>query len=60
MAYRIGKALGLILEKNDPVIIGRDTRYSGEIILEAISRGIQESGKEFINIGICPTPAIPF
>ena len=60
LAYRIGKALGLILEKNDPVIIGRDTRNSGEIILEAISRGIQESGKEFINIGICPTPAIPF
>ena len=29
-------------------------------MLEAIATGISASGKKFINLGICPTPAIPF
>ena len=60
LAYKVGYALGLISKENCPILIGRDTRVSGEILLEAISNGINDSGKEFINIGICPTPAIPF
>jgi len=60
LAYKIGYALGSILENNNPILIGRDTRISGEILLQAITKGINSSGKEFINLGICPTPAIPF
>ena len=45
---------------NLPILIGRDTRISGDILLQAITQGINESGKKFINLGICPTPAIPF
>ncbi len=60
LAYKVGYALGVIVETNNPILIGRDTRISGEILFEAISRGIKEAGKEFIYLGICPTPAIPF
>ena len=60
LAYKVGYALGLSLENNNPILIGRDTRISGNILLQAISLGIKESGKKFINLGICPTPAIPF
>ena len=60
LAYRVGYALGVIVRGNNPILIGRDTRISGEILLEAISRGINEAGKEFEYLGICPTPAIPF
>ncbi len=60
LAYKLGYALGVIVEKNNPILIGRDTRISGEILFEAISRGIEEAGKEFVYLGICPTPAIPF
>ena len=60
LAYKVGYALGLTLENNNPILIGRDTRISGDILLEAIATGIDASGKKFINIGICPTPAIPF
>ncbi len=60
LAYKVGYALGLTLENNNPIIIGRDTRISGDILLQAITTGINASGKKFINIGICPTPAIPF
>ena len=60
LAYKVGYALGLTLDKKNPILIGRDTRISGDILLQAITQGINESGKKFINLGICPTPAIPF
>jgi len=60
LAYKVGYALGSILEKKNPIIIGRDTRISGDILLQAITQGLNESGKKFLNLGICPTPAIPF
>ena len=60
LAYKVAYALGVIVEGNNPILIGRDTRISGEILFEAISRGIKEAGKEFVYLGICPTPAIPF
>ena len=60
LAYKVGYALGLTLENNNPILIGRDTRISGDILLQAITKGINASGKKFINLGICPTPAIPF
>jgi len=60
LAYKVGYALGANLENNNPILIGRDTRISGDILLQAITKGIYASGKKFINLGICPTPAIPF
>ena len=48
------------MEDKNPILIGRDTRISGDILLQAITQGINDSGKNFLNIVICPTPAIPF
>jgi len=59
LAYKVGYSLGANLENKNPILIGRDTRISGDILLQAITQGINESGKKFINLGICPTPAIP-
>jgi len=60
LAYEVGYALGSNIDNNNPILIGRDTRISGDILLQGIAKGINTSGKEFINLGICPTPAIPF
>ena len=60
LAYKVGYSLGSNLENNNPILIGRDTRISGNILLQAIAKGINASGKKFINLGICPTPAVPF
>jgi len=60
LAYKVGYALGSNIENNNPILIGRDTRISGEILLQAITKGINASGNNYINLGICPTPAIPF
>ena len=56
LAYKVGYALGVLTKTNNPILLGRDTRVSGYILLEAISRGINAAGKEFIYLGICPTP----
>ena len=60
LAYKVGYALGSNIEINNPILIGRDTRNSGDILLQAVTKGINASGNSFINLGICPTPAIPF
>ena len=60
LAYKVSYLLGSTLQKKNPILIGWDKRISGNILLKAITRGINESGKKFINLGICPTAAIPF
>jgi phosphomannomutase/phosphoglucomutase len=58
---RIGRAFAVylrsILKKEKiKVSIGRDVRLSSSVILEALSRGLLDSGIDIIDIGICPTP----
>ena len=60
LAQKVGYAFGTTNDNRQKVLIGRDTRVSGELLLEALSSGLSQSGKEVIDIGICPTPAIPF
>ena len=38
----------------------RDTRVSRDLLLEALSNGLNQSGQEVVNVGICLTPSIPF
>ena len=52
LAYKVGYALGLSLENDNPVLIGRDTRISGDILLQAIATGINASG----SLGFTPKP----
>ncbi len=39
-----------------PVVVARDTRASGEMLVHAVSCGLLASGCEVIRIGIAPTP----
>ena len=36
LAYKVGYALGVLTKTNNPILLGRDTRVSGYILLEAI------------------------
>ena len=60
LAQKVGYAFGTLNNDIQKVLIGRDTRTSGDLLLEALTNGLNQSGKEVIDIGICPTPAIPF
>lgn len=42
------------------IVVGRDTRKSGEKIMETIIEGIRNAGAKVVNIGICPTPTVQY
>lgn len=57
-AERLGFAAAAWLQRNGPVLIGRDTRVSGEALEAALARGLAASGAEPISLGVVPTPAV--
>jgi phosphoglucosamine mutase len=40
------------------VLVGRDTRASGEPLLTGLARGFAAAGWELVDIGVLPTPAV--
>lgn len=57
----LGLAVGEVLtDKTDtPVmIIGRDTRESGDMLFEAFTNGLVQKGVQILDAGIVPTPAV--
>ncbi|MGB6866589.1 MAG: phosphoglucosamine mutase [Candidatus Aminicenantaceae bacterium] len=61
--YTLGHALIVLLrtEKLPPrVIIGRDTRESGQWIEQALFQGIEDGNGEAVSAGLIPTSAISF
>ena len=61
-AYRLGLAIGSFLDRKDEhgatVLIGRDTRPSGEELASAIASGLFNSGFSPMLAGVLPTPAL--
>lgn len=63
LAFNLGKAGAYVLSKKGQrpvVIIGKDTRVSGDMIEDAISAGILAMGGNVIKIGVLPTPAVAY
>ena len=62
LAFAIGRAGATALahesERHRPVIVGRDTRLSGTMLEAAIVAGITSVGRDVLQIGIVPTPAV--
>ncbi len=60
IAKQVGFWSGQVLIGDGPVVIGKDSRVSGDMLTAALTAGLNAAGKEVWNIGLCPTPAIPF
>ncbi len=64
MAYRLGRAATLYFGKESEerplIIIGRDTRISGEMLEAALTAGITSAGGRAMVAGVIPTPAIAY
>lgn len=64
LAYRLGRAATLYFgESTDgipKILIGRDTRISGQMFEAALCAGICAAGGRAIVVGVIPTPAIAF
>ena len=43
-----------------PIVIGRDTRRSSNMLRAAVISGLMAPGCEVIDLGICPTPLVSF
>lgn len=58
--YLIGQVLGsLAQEKGEKrLVVGRDGRLSGPLLMQALSAGIMASGCDVIDLGIVPTPLL--
>lgn len=61
MMLKIGMIVGTIFERfPTEVIIGRDSRISGQMLEYALSSGLAASGAHVKLAGIIPTPAVAF
>ena len=65
LAMKLGQAAGKVfLEshgvKSGLIVIGRDTRISGQMLEAALSAGLTSVGVQVISAGIVPTPAVAF
>ena len=63
LAFNLGKAGTFVLSsesKRPTIIIGRDTRVSGDMLENALTAGILAVGGNVIKAGIIPTPAVAY
>ncbi len=63
LAFKLGKAGAYVLSKKDErpvVLIGKDTRISGDMLEDALSAGVLSMGGNVIKAGVLPTPAIAY
>lgn len=65
LALKIGQAAALVLIKEcksakPTVLIGRDTRASGDMLAAALTAGLTSVGCNVLSVGIVPTPAVAY
>lgn len=56
LSYAVGRSMELLEKKL--VVIGRDTRESGTMIVEQIKKGIIDAGLRVLDLKIVPTPVL--
>ena len=64
-AAEVGMALAEVIreehpEKRPTVVIGRDTRLSGEMLQAALAGGLMAGGADVELLGVIPTPAVAY
>ncbi len=64
LAFRTGRSGAYVLTKNSGrrprIIIGKDTRKSGDMLEAALTAGLCSVGAMVIPLGIIPTPAVAY
>ena len=59
LAYKCGNALAQ-LKKDALIVIGRDTRVSGEMLTLALSAGAMAGGADVYDVGVIPTAGVAY
>jgi phosphomannomutase len=57
LLVRFAEAYGSYI-RGGKVVLGRDTRPSGEMVRQAVYAGLISTGCEVIDLGVCPVPTV--
>ncbi|MDP8957190.1 MAG: phosphoglucosamine mutase [Actinomycetota bacterium] len=62
LAYAVGRAaVGALGSDHAPrIVVGRDTRASGEFLEAALAAGVCSAGGHAVLLGVCTTPGVAF
>ncbi|MCF6096061.1 phosphoglucosamine mutase [Thermovorax subterraneus] len=63
LAFKLGRAGAYVLSENNrkpTVVVGKDTRISGDMLEAALIAGICSTGANVVKVGIVPTPAVAY
>ena len=64
LAFKIGRAAAYVLTKETKhrtkILIGKDTRISGDMLEAALTAGLCSVGANVVSLGVIPTPAIAY
>ena len=63
LAYKLGRAGGYVLTNNEykvKVVVGKDTRQSGDMLEAALIAGLMSVGCDVITVGVIPTPGVAY
>ncbi len=62
-AFRLGRAAGNLFAQQapgSPVVLGRDTRRSGDLLRCALGAGLLSAGIDVVDLGVIPTPGVAY
>ena len=57
VVLKYSSAFGMLC-KSGKVVLGRDTRISGEMVRSAVVSGLLSTGCEVVDLGVCATPTV--
>jgi phosphoglucosamine mutase len=60
LAYKVGRFLGQYRQQKHKVLVGMDTRESSPRLVNAMMKGVTDSGSDIVNVGVITTPAISY
>jgi phosphoglucosamine mutase len=63
LAYKLGRAGAWVLTKRKTgasIVVGKDTRISGDLLESALIAGILSVGVNAIRVGVIPTPGVAY
>jgi phosphoglucosamine mutase len=55
LALQVGRAVGA---ETDRVVVGRDARDSGALLVDSLTAGLRETGTDVIDLGVAATPTV--
>ena len=60
---RLGAATGAVMLRSavrPTIVVGRDTRQSGQLLQQALTAGLLTAGATIVDVGVIPTPGVAY